>query len=452
MLRKLLLGSILLCLAAGCAHPGRTPTSPPPPSWEPLTQTEQFSLREDWLAQKHALLLPMMRKHRVEMWIVVHEEFSADPLTEFVAGPRPFAGNRDLFVFVDAKQAGLAAYAIPSYPEEHLRRFFQVTFQPGAKDWQKNALAALVAQHAPATIALSLEGRRGAERSLTHASYQFLAQAVGPQAVQRFVPAGPLIEEYLDTRLPVEFAHYQRLVQLTADLVARAFSSEVITPGTTTLGEVRRFLYDQGGRHGLSTWFQPDLRLQRAGTPNALSGGFLSVSPESLVIQPGDLLHVDFGLTYLGLNSDYQRMAYVLRPGETQAPPGLTAALKNTSALQDAVMSSARPGKTAAEVYEEAMAQMKARGIEAQIYSHPLGNHGHALGPSIDFRSTQQQGAHQPLRPGSYLAVELNTQTAVPEWDGQQVFMMEEDPAHLTADGYRFFVQRQEALLLIGGN
>ncbi|MDQ3266514.1 MAG: M24 family metallopeptidase [Myxococcota bacterium] len=448
MLRKLLFGAILICLSAACAHPGRTPS---PPSWEPLSQSEQFALREDWLAQKHALLLPMMRKHGVGMWIVVHEEFSADPVTEFVAGPRPFAGNRDLFLFVDAQEAGLAAYAIPAYTEEHLLRFFQVPHAPGEKDWQQKAVAALVARHAPAKIALAIGGDRGAQRSLTHESYKFLVQALGPGAEERFVSAGPLIEEYLDTRLPAEFPHYQRLVQLTADLVARAFSSEVITPGTTTIGEVRRFLYDQVGRHGLSTWFQPDLRLQRAGTPNPLPRGFLAVAPAAMVIQPGDLLHVDFGLTYLGLNSDYQRMAYVLRQGETQPPPGLTAALRNTIALQDAVMSSARPGKSAAAVYEEAMAQMKARGIDAQIYSHPLGHHGHALGPSIDFRSTQQP-ASQPLRPGSYLAVELNTRTAVPEWNGQQVFMMEEDPAHLTGEGYRFFVQRQQALLLIGGD
>jgi Xaa-Pro aminopeptidase len=109
----------------------------------------------------------------------------------------------------------------------------------------------------------------------------------------------------------------------------------------------------------------------------------------------------------------------------------------------------ARPGRLSAEVYAGTMAKMEARGITAQIYSHPLGFQGHALGPSIDMRSAARKEASRPLRPGSYLAVELNTRTAVPEWGGQEVFMMEEDPAWLDADGYHFFAGQQQRLFLV---
>ena len=99
------------------------------------------------------------------------------------------------------------------------------------------------------------------------------------------------------------------------------------------------------------------------------------------------------------------------------------------------------------------MDEMKQKGIEAQIYSHPIGNQGHGLGPSIDFRSTQRSDigatAAKPLRKGAYLSVELNTQTAVPEWDGQKVYIMMEDDAYLTDDGYKFFIPRQEAFYLV---
>lgn len=446
-----LLVALTALLVAGCAHAPR----PVAPSFVRPSFTEELALREAWTAKKHARLLPMMRQHGMDMWIVVHEEFNEDPVTEFIAGPRPLAGGRDLFVFVDGKERGLLSYAITGYTEENLTRFFQTPFEPGKGDWMSAALAKLVADHSPNRIALAMRGARGAERSLTHDAFLFITGALGPDAAAKLVPAGPLIEEYLDTRLPEELEPYQRLSQLTADLVARAFSREVITPGKTTIGDVRRFLYDEVRRHGVETWFQPDLRLQREGTPNRMSRGFLAVALEEQVIERGDLLHVDFGLRALGLNTDYQRMAYVLREGETAAPAGLTAALQNTVALQDAVMGTARPGMSAAEVYASAMAQMKARGIEAQIYSHPLGHHGHGLGPTIDFRSAQrslQPDARppSPLRPGSWIAIELNTQSAVPEWGGQKVFMMEEDPAHLTDEGYRFFVARQRELILIG--
>ena len=129
---------------------------------------------------------------------------------------------------------------------------------------------------------------------------------------------------------------------------------------------------------------------------------------------------------------------------------GLEAALANTRALQKVMMrEEARPGRLSADVYDGTMSKMQARGITAQIYSHPLGFQGHALGPSIDMRAAARKERSRPLRPGSYLSIELNTRTPIPEWGGQQVFMMEEDPAHLEADGYHFFAEQQQRLFLI---
>ena len=240
------------------------------------------------------------------------------------------------------------------------------------------------------------------------------------------------------------------MVELTASLARRALSSEVIRPGKTRVGDVRRWLFDRAWDLGVSLWFQPDLRVQRKGLAPEMSRGFLAIADEDVVIQRGDVVHVDFGFSFMGLSTDFQRMAYVLREGETRAPAGLEAALANTRALQDALTrDEARPGRLSADVYDGTMARMKALGITAQIYSHPLGFQGHALGPSIDMRAAARKEPSRPLRPGSYLSVELNTRTAVPEWGGQEVFMMEEDPAHLEADGYHFFAERQERLFLV---
>ncbi len=155
----------------------------------------------------------------------------------------------------------------------------------------------------------------------------------------------------------------------------------------------------------------------------------------------------------MGLNSDWQKMVYILRDGEKEVPAGLKHALANTNALQDALMLRAsRPGRAAGEVYTAAMNEMKQKNIEAQIYSHPIGDQGHGLGASIDFRAAQRPEAmkqEKRLRKGSYISIELNTQTSVPEWDGQKVYVMEEDPAYLTDEGWKFFVPRQEAFYVI---
>ena len=455
---RLVLAAALLAPLLCCAHAAPVPTPVGPRA---LPWSRQVALREGWLEKRHGLLLEMMRRHRIAMWIVVNEEFHDDPVTQHVAPPRPYAGGRDLFVFADAGAAGLKRYAITGYAEDNLLRFFE---SPEEFRKVKEGVQAVFARHDPKTIALSIEPKdakpsRGVTRSLTRASYDFLADALGPKGEARFVPAAPLIEEYLDTRLPEEREPYAGLCAATEELTRRALSSEVIAPGHTTVGEVRRWLYDQLTELGYGTWFQPDLRVQRKGGPGTLSRGFLAVAAETVVIERGDLLHIDFGLTSFGLNTDWQKMAYVLRDGEADAPEGLKALLANTNALQDSVMGAARPGRTSADVYDDAMAAMKKRSEEgvargrpaftAQIYSHALGAQGHALGPSIDFRAAARKDPPKPLRGGSYIAVELNTRAAVPEWGGQQTFAMQEDPAELTLDGYRLFRPRQTAYYLV---
>ena len=416
---------------------------------ELLAWSEQMAVRDDWLVKRHEALLPMMRRHGIEMWIVVNEEFHDDPLTEYVAPARPYTGRRDIFVFVDAGDDGLRKVAATGYWEENVARYFESPIDP---EPAADVLQGLFEEHRPATIGLGFGGRRGMTRSLTHDSYRFLADALGPEAEGRFVSAEPLIVEYLATRLPEEAEHYERLVALTEHVTRRALSSEVIEPGVTTVGDVRRFMYDALWDAGVRTWFQPDLRVQRQGMERVGSRGFLAVAPEATVIEPGDLVHIDFGISYMGLDSDWQKMAYVLLPGESEAPRGLRDAVRNTNELQDALMlRAARPGRTVGEVYDQVMTEMEERGITAQIYSHPLGNHGHGVGPSIDFRSSGSgAAAEQVLVEGSYISIELNTSTPISEWDDQDVFIMQEDPAHLTDEGYRFFRPRQEALYLIG--
>jgi len=416
-----------------------------------ISWSQQIALREKWLEQRHSMILPMMRRHDIDMWIVVNEEFHNDPLTEYIAPPRPYAGNRDFFVFIDTGANGLRKIAITGFAEENLKKFFQSPDEPRPAEV---VLPELWQQYHPKKIALSYGARRGVQRSITKDTFDFIAQKMGPEAVQHFVPAADLIEEYLITRIPDEFATYTDLVKLTDALTFRALSNEVITPGKTTLGDIRRWLYDQLGSRGVGTWFQPDLRLQRKNMPNNTSRGFLAVASESMVVQPGDVLHLDFGITYMGLNSDWQKMAYVLLPGEHDAPEGLKRALKNTNDLQDALMlRAARPGRTGGEVYNLAMEEMKRKGIEAKIYSHPIGDQGHGLGPSIDYRAAQRpeigMSQAKPLVKGTYQSIELNSVTPVAEWDGQKVFVMMEDDAYLTDDGYRFFVPRQESWYLI---
>lgn len=446
--------SAVLAATVACARPPAAAVRP----IELPTASAQLELREAWLTERHALLLPMMRRHDIDMWLVVTEEFHEDPLYRLIAPPRPLPSNRATFAFVDGGEEGLMRVAVPGFAEEHLARFFDCPDDPRA---EAETLRGLIERYQPQRIALAIAGRRGVTRSLTHASYQHLVELLGEDVASRFVPATELIEDYLATRLPSELEPYRQMVRLTEQIGRRAFSNEVVTPGVTTVGDVRQWIYDEYWRRRVEPWFQPDIRVQRRGRPNPMSRGFLAVADEALVIEPGDLLHLDIGFDALGLATDWQKMAYVLRPGETEPPAGLQAELATTNRLQDVLCATARPGRTAGEVYTDTMSEMERLDIDAQIYSHPLGHHGHGMGTGIDFRAAeaaatdddgQPEGSDRlarTLRPGAWMAIELNTKAPVADWEGQMVYFMLEDPAHLTPTGFEFFVPRQESFYLL---
>jgi Xaa-Pro dipeptidase len=446
MKRVLILTGIVLLAASSIYAQTRTRIEPLP---KLLTVREQQALRETWLKKRlDTMLLPMMRQQKIDMWIVTNEEFHPDPVTEYIAPPLPYNGRRDFFIFADRGGDKLDRIALVRYAEEHLKYFYEVLNPPGNQ--VTATLKRIVEERKPKTIALNFGGTRGATNGITHDTYKYLSETLGPDYASHFVPATPLIVEYMDTRLPQELETYRTAVAVTDILTQRAFSNEVITPGKTTVGDVRFWFLQQLNNLGLDTWFQADLRVQRQNHETGEALQFLEVAEESMVIRRGDVIHIDCGLNYMGLSTDWQKMGYILRPGEKDAPEGLKKALANTNRLQDALFTHIKPGAKGFEVYEATMADMKTAGIEAMIYSHSVGNQGHALGASIDFRRPSANAPSEPpFREGSYTSIELNTSTPVPEWGGQKVTIMMEDDAYLTKGGMKWFRPRQTAFYLI---
>ncbi len=411
-----------------------------------LSQREQMDVRETWLKKRlDTMLLPMMKKNGIDVWIVVNEEFHSDPVTEHIVPPIPIVGRRDFFVFIE-RGGKLERFAVVRYLEERLNNHYTVMNPPRAE--MPAALKKLIDERNPKTIAINIGGSRGQQSGLTYDGYKFLAETLGADNEEKFVSAANLLTEFFDARLPEELEHYRTAVLATDVITRRAFSNEVIRPGKTTVGDVRWWMMQQVNNLGLGIWFQPDLRVQRRAKTTGTSQQFLSTADEKIVLERGDLVHVDFGLNYMGLSTDWQKHGYILNSGEKDAPAGLKTALKNTNRLQDILFNFARAGMTGAEVYDKTMAECKKQGIDAMIYSHPIGAHGHGLGASIDFRRAIG-GAEERLRLGSYTSIELNTSTNVPEWNNQRVTIMGEDDAYMTESGYKFFRPRQTEFYLI---
>ncbi len=462
----------------GCEPADSRATQPPTVSAEPvelfdgrvipampelLGMEAQYELRLEWLAEKRLQLLDQMRTRGIEMWIVVSEEFHTDPALHYVAPPLQYARRRDVMVFVDAGDDGLEAYSDYWRPTEDYRRFFDpLPAERNARGIQdtQTGLRALWERYRPATIALAIGGRRGHDSSLTHDSYRFLAEAMGPEAESRFVSAAALIEDVFDTRLPGELEHYRQLVLATDVMAQTALSNVVVTPGATQAKDIKWFfeqaIADLGV--GATPWFEIHVAVQRFDPATRTMIPYVHPAPDQLVFQRGDIIHLDCGFNYLGFASDWQKVAYILREGENDVPEGLNTALRNANIVHKAFANAPRPGMTGWAATLAIAAKLEGSDFLPSLYSHPIGYHGHALGPAInarqaiaapnmDLSSPPEWDSH--LRDGSYRSIEFSATTGVPEYDGGAVRIPMEDDAYLTPEGYKYFRPYQTEWYLI---
>lgn len=412
-----------------------------------LGMRAQYELRLDWLDAKHGMLLEQMREHGIEMWIVISEEFHPDAVTQYVAPPLHYTRRRDVIVFVDADEDGLISYSDYWRPTGDYRRFFEpLPASRNARGIQdtRTGLRALWDRYHPETIGLNMDGDRGHNSGITHDSYEFLVEALGSEAESRFISAAGLIEDIFDTRLPSELEHYRSLVLATDAIAQKALSNLVITPGITQAKEIKWFFEETiaGLGVGGEPWFEIHVAVQRYDPNTGKMIPYIHPAPDDLVFQQGDIIHLDCGFNYLGFASDWQKVAYVLRDGESNVPEGLKTALANANLVHEAFASGPRPGMSGWEATLAIASELDGVDFLPSLYSHPIGYHGHALGPSINARNMDLSSPPKRdsyLRDGSYRSIEFSATTAIPEYGGETVTIPMEDDGYLTTNGYKYF-------------
>ena len=221
--------------------------------------------------------------------------------------------------------------------------------------------------------------------------------------------AQALAVSWLETRTEKEMQLYPSLLKITHAIIKEGFSNKVIKPNVTTTQDLVWWFRQQLNDKGLTTWFHPSIEIQRR------------VSNENdQVIRPGDFLHVDFGITYLRLNSDVQEQAYVLLPTEKTVPENLQAAFTKTNQLQDFLTNEFALGKSGNTILKQALTNAKAAGINPSIYTHPIGFHGHAAGTTIgmwDFQNGVPGSGDYTMKANTCYSIELNATHTLAGWD-----------------------------------
>jgi Xaa-Pro aminopeptidase len=427
------------------AAPAAQPAPPPAPALGRLpailTLREQAEMYDAWLTVRLDRLLPeLMRAEGFDMWIVICRENNEDPVfRSLVPFTTMYASRTSILVFTDKGPEGVERLSVS---RAGIGQLYKAAWDPDRVD-QWTRVGELVKDRSPKKIGINESDTFNYGDGITATMKKKLMAALPAEFQSRVQPAERLAIRWLERRTPDEMEVYPHIVAIAHGIIAEAFSRTVITPGVTTTDDVVWYFRERSRQLGLENWFQPTVDIQR---PRDTPYG------ASKVIHRGDLLHCDFGIRYLNLCTDTQQMAYVLKDGEADAPKGLRDAFARGNRLQDIHLAEMRAGLTGNAMLAAILKRAKTEGLQASVYTHPIGFHGHAAGTIIGL--WDQQGGVPglgdfPLFEDTAHSVELNIRSVVPEWGNIDVRIPLEQDILFRRGGASWMDQRQTALTLI---
>lgn len=390
-----------------------------------LSQREQAKVIDELLEDRLVNLLPvLMRREGIDLWVVLSREYNEDPVIKTLLPATWFAARRTtmLIAFDRGAEKGLEYLAVARYD---VGKIFKRAWDPEKNPDQWAQLGKLIAERNPKKIGINKAPGYGHADGLTSNDYDRLMEVLPKKLHKSVVSAENLAVSWLETRSDREMSIYSNICRIAHDIIADGFSEKVIQAGVTTTDDVVWWYRERIKELKLDTWFQPSVSVQRNQDDAEIKN--LSLP---LVIMPGDLLHVDFGITYLRLNTDTQQHAYVLKPGEQEVPRFLQDAFRKGNRLQDILTSNFKTGITGNEILSQSRKTALAEGQRPSIYTHPIGFHGHAAGTTIgmwDMQGGVPYTGEYPLHPSTAYSIELNTTVYIPEWKKDIRIQLEED-------------------------
>ncbi|MDY8136200.1 M24 family metallopeptidase [Aquimarina sp. 2201CG5-10] len=416
-----------------------------------LSERDRADAIDMILSDRFNTLLPqLMDKTEFDMWILISREYNEDPVLKTML-PASWlnARRRTILVFYrDKTKNTIEKLAVARY---NVGKYIDSAWDKEKEPDQWKALVNIIKERNPQKIGINYSKHFGIVDGVVKTDYEEFMAALPEDYKPKITSAEKLAIAWIETRTPQEMEIYKELVKITHDIIAEAFSTAVIKPGTTTTDDVEWWLRQKVTDMGLRTWFHPTVDIQRTGENLESHIESFSNRPDDKIIIKGDLIHCDFGITYLRLNTDCQQHAYILKNEET-APPGfLVKAFADGNRVQDIFTANFETGKTGNEILLKSLKEGKEEGLKPAIYTHPLGLYGHSSGTTIGMWDSQggvPVTGDYPLYENTVYAIELNTTVTIPEWKKDIRIMLEE--AGFWGDkGFRYVNERQTKLITI---
>jgi methionine aminopeptidase len=406
-------------------------------------------VKDAWLEERMETVLPdLMERTGIDMWILISKEYNEDAVLKTMLPSSWLSARRTTMLVMYHDGDSVESLACARYD---VGTTFKKAWDKEKQPDQWARLAEIVAERNPQRIGVNRSEHFGLADGLSANHYEMLEDALPPKYQDRLVSAEELAIGWLETRTPSEMVAYQQVCRIAHEIIQEGLSDQVIQPGITTTDDVVWYYRDRIQDLGLTAWFHPTVDVQRADPAGGDTNRSFSRRPDSDVIMPGDLVHCDFGITYLGLNTDTQENAYVLKPGETEAPAYLQAAFRKGLRLMDILTNNFKTGRSGNDILAASLQQAKSEGLKPSIYTHPIGYHGHAAGPTIGMWDQQGGVPHKgdyKMYPNTAYSIELNTKVFLSEWNKEIRMMMEED-AFFDGEQVRYIDGRQTELYLI---
>jgi hypothetical protein len=394
------------------------------------------------------LLPELMEKTGIDMWVLIAREYNEDPIIKTMLPPTWLNARRTtIIVFsLDSETKNFESVAIARYAfGDNIPSIWNKEKQPN--QWE--ALKDYIVSKNPEKIGINTSSYESLADGLSKYHYDQLYNVLSPKFRKKIVSAEDLAIAWIETRTDLEMTAYSQLVEISSAIIREAFSTKVITPGVTTTDDVVWWMREKVIELGLDTWFHPTVDVQRNDDSDLYA---FDNNLKFDTILPGDLLHCDFGISYLTLNTDTQELGYVLKPEETSAPDFLVNALKDGNRVQDIFTNNFKRGATGNQILKKSLEQGKAEGLRPSIYTHPLGTYGHSAGTTLGMWDSQGGvpfSGDYPLQYNTSYAIELNTTVYIPEWK-KDIRIMLEVPGFFGKNGFRYINGRQTELLLVG--
>lgn len=419
-----------------------------------LAERDRAIIKDELLEDRFQNLLPqLMDDAGIDMWLLISREYNEDPILKTML-PATWlnARRRTIIVFYRNKEKNtLDRLAVARYD---IGKSIKSAWDKEKEPNQWKALERIISERNPKKIGLNISSHFALADGLVKTDFDELKANMPKEISDKFVSAEKLGIGWIEKRTEKEMNYFRDLVQITHDIIDEAFSSNVIIPGKTSTDDVVWFMRQKVTELGLETWFHPTIDIQR--NKEALKSHIesFSKSKDVEIIQKGDLLHCDFGITYLGLNTDCQQHAYVLNDGETEVPTFLQDAFKLGNRVQDILTSNMKAGLTGNAILLASLKQGKEEGLRPSIYTHPLGKYGHSAGTTIGMWDSQGGvpfTGDYPLQKSTAYAIELNTTVTIKEW-GKDIRIMLEEAGYFGEGVFEYVNKRQTAIKAIAAN